>query len=74
MATERAKPHVGEQVVFIALPPGLLDGLPEQDQRAIAAMVGKPVNLVGYDEAGRAELFFNDRSTYSFFCIRVEAP
>jgi len=37
-----------------------LDGLPQQDQNAIVAIVGKPVLLVGYDEVGRAELHFDD--------------
>jgi hypothetical protein len=60
MTTEGGKPRVGQQVTFLALPPGLLDGLPEEDQRAIAAMVGRPVTLVGYDEDGRAELHFDD--------------
>jgi hypothetical protein len=60
MASERENPHVGEQVIFLALPPGLLDGLPEEDQRAIRAKVGQPVTLVGYDEDGRAELSFDD--------------
>jgi hypothetical protein len=44
-----------------------VDGLPEEDQRAITAMVGKPVTLVGYDEDGRAELEFDypvDGSTH----------
>ena len=58
-ASEREKPHVGQQVIFLALPPGLLEGLPEEDQRAIAAMVGKPVTLVAYDDDGRAELHFD---------------
>jgi hypothetical protein len=30
----------GETVVLMALPPGLLDGLPADDQRAIKAIVG----------------------------------
>ena len=60
MATEGENPHVGEQVILLALPPGLLDGLPEEDQHAIRTMVGKPMTLVGYDEDGRAELFFDD--------------
>jgi hypothetical protein len=60
MGTERDKPQVGEQVIFLALPPGLLEGLPDEVQRAIAAMVGKPVTLVGYVEDGRAELHFDD--------------
>lgn len=54
------KPHSGEQVILLALPPGFLDGLPDEDQRAITAMVGKPVLLLGYDEDGRAELYFDD--------------
>jgi hypothetical protein len=58
MACKREKPDVGEQVIFLALPRGLLEGLPEEDQRAISAMVGKPVTLVSYDEDGRAALAF----------------
>jgi hypothetical protein len=42
------------------IPPGLLDGLPAEDQNAIVAIVGKPVRLVGYDDDGRAELHFDD--------------
>ena len=63
MASERDRPRSGEQVIFVALPPGLIDGLPEEDQCAIAAMVGKPVTFVGYDEDGRAELEFDDPFT-----------
>lgn len=54
------KANVGARVVLVALPPGLLDGLPAEDQRAIAAIVGRPVNLIDYDEDGRAELEFAD--------------
>ena len=64
MARERENPRVGEQVIFLALPPGLLDRLPDEDQRAIIAMVGKPVMLVGYDEDGRAELEFDEPFTH----------
>jgi len=60
MVREKKRPHVGAQVIFLALPPALLDGLPEEDQRATIAMVGRPVTLVGYDEDGRAELEFDD--------------
>ena len=35
-----------------------LDELADAEQRAIIAMVGKLVTLVGYDEDGRAELEF----------------
>ena len=54
------KPRAGDIVVLITVPPGLVDGLPDEDQRAINAIVGKPVMLVGYDGDGRAELEFPD--------------
>jgi len=60
MSSAHDRPHEGEQVILLALPPEFLDGLPDEDQRAITAMVGKPVMLVGYDEDGRAELHFDD--------------
>ena len=47
-------------VVLTRIPPGLLDGLPQEDQDAIVAIVGKPLLLVEYDEDGRAELHFDD--------------
>lgn len=50
----------GAIVVLKPLPPGLLEGLPVEDQRAIRAIVGRPVLLRGYDEDGRAELYFPD--------------
>jgi hypothetical protein len=53
-------PKPGETVVLTSLPPGLIRGLPRRDQRAIKAIVGKPVLLVEYDEDGRALLQFDD--------------
>jgi hypothetical protein len=50
----KAKP--GARVVLAEIPPGLLDGLPEEDQIAISNAIGKPLVLVGYDEDSRAEL------------------
>ena len=52
--------RAGERVVLVAIPPGLLDGLPDEDQRAITAIMGKPVKFCGYDEIDRAELEFDD--------------
>ena len=52
--------RVGDKVVLVAVPPGLLHGLPDEDQRAIRAIVGQPVSFLGYDEDGRAELEFAD--------------
>ena len=60
MGVKHDKPHPGEQVILVALPPDLLDGLPAEDYRAISAMVGKKVMLVCYDEVGSAELHFDD--------------
>jgi hypothetical protein len=44
----------------IVLPPGLLQGLPREDQNAIRGILGKPVLLEEYDEDGRAVLAFAD--------------
>lgn len=60
MRPRDSKPSPGEIVVLTRIPPGLLDGLPQEDQNAIVAIVGKPVLLVEYDEGGRAELHFDD--------------
>lgn len=62
MGTENAKPMPGDRVTLTAIPPGLLDGLPAEDQQAIAEVVGKPITLNGYENDGRAELEFKDRS------------
>jgi hypothetical protein len=55
------EPKPGEWVVLTEVPPGMLNGLPAEDQQAIIEVVGKPVILNEYDEAGRAELEFKDR-------------
>jgi hypothetical protein len=60
MSVRDNKPRPGEMVTLTSIPPGLLDGLPEADQNAIAAIVGTPVLLAGYGEEGRAELHFDD--------------
>jgi hypothetical protein len=54
------KPRPGQKVVLIGLPEGFIDDLPEDDQRAITAALGKPIILHGYDEDRRAELEFAD--------------
>jgi hypothetical protein len=51
----------GEMVVVKGVPPGLLEGLPGDDQTAISEIIGKPVLLVGYDDSGKAELQFTER-------------
>lgn len=54
------KPRVGEQVILLGFPDGFLHDLPDEDVRAITAMIGRAVTLVDYDEHGRAELEFYD--------------
>ena len=54
------KPEPGEKVTLTQLPPGLIDGLPLEDQRAISEVLGKPLLLNEYDEDGRAELEWFD--------------
>jgi hypothetical protein len=53
-------PKPGQKATLTELPPGLLDNLPGEDQRAIAEVVGKPVMLNRFDEDGRAELEWGD--------------
>jgi hypothetical protein len=48
------KPNPGDLVVLMAIPDGFLDDLPDEDQQAIKDIVGKPVLLNEYDDAGRA--------------------
>ena len=67
MYTSRMKPNPEEMVVLTAIPQGFLDDLPEEDQQAIREIVGKPVLLNEYDDAGRAELEFNDRDGQPHF-------
>ena len=54
----KVKPGAG--AVLTKIPPGLLDGLPNEDQKAISEIVGKTILLVGYDADGRPELEFKD--------------
>ena len=60
MTNPPKKPNPGDMVILLEAVPGLLEGLPNADQKAIAEVVGKPILFVGYDETGRAELEFTD--------------
>ena len=72
MASNNAKPQPGDMVVLTRLPLGLRDGLPCEDQDAIAAIIGKPVLLSEYEDAGRAELeFTDDRGTIHYIYVDV---
>jgi len=61
------KPRPGDTVLLEIVPPGMLDGLPAEDRRAINEAVGKPIKLNEYDDAGRAELEFKDRDGVTHF-------
>jgi hypothetical protein len=56
------KTKLGNAVVLMEVPPGLFDDLPPDDQEAISEVVGKPIMLKEYDDAGRAGLEFKDRN------------
>jgi hypothetical protein len=58
MKRRKKRPKPGEKVILKELPPGFVDDLPEEDQRAISAVVGKPILLNKYEGDGRAELEF----------------
>jgi hypothetical protein len=60
MDSKPTKPKPGDLVLLMEAPPGLLEGLPEEDRKAISETIGKPIQLVGYDADGRAELEFTD--------------
>jgi hypothetical protein len=60
-------------VLLKSIPPGLVDGLPQDDQNAIVAIIGKPVLLVGYDDDGRAELHFDERGVKHYPQLVVPA-
>jgi hypothetical protein len=62
VSSQNTKPQPGDMVVLTKIPAGLLDGLPQEDQDAISAILGKPVLLNEYDDAGIAELEFTDKS------------
>ncbi len=49
----------GCRVILKSAPPALLNGLPEEDQIAILAIVGRPVLLAAFSH-GQAELEFVD--------------
>ena len=53
---------VGDFVTLVFAPETLLQGLPEADQDAIKAVVGKPVRVGGYDDYGHVELEFKDKN------------
>ena len=49
----------GDRVILTTAPASLLHGLPQKDQQAIRAIVGRPVTLAGFSY-GQAELEFKD--------------
>lgn len=50
----------GDTVILIGLPSFLINDLPDEDVRAIKARVGRPHEVVGFNEIGWIELEFCD--------------
>jgi hypothetical protein len=46
-ATKLLKPGL------VKVAPGFIDDLPDEDQKAISEIVGKPITFNGYDELGQ---------------------
>jgi len=73
MSKEKGRPNPGDTVALVSIPPGMLEGLPEEDQQAIKDAVGKPALLNQYDDDGRAEVEFKDRNgLIHFIYVRPE--
>jgi hypothetical protein len=66
-SADNARLKPGDKVILIAIPPGMLNDLPTEHQKAITEIVGKPILLTGYDEDGRVELEFQDDSADTHF-------
>jgi hypothetical protein len=63
----------GQKVILTTLPAGFVDDLPEEDQRAVSAVVGTAILLVGFDDIGRAELEFQEQDgTYHKIFVAQE--
>ena len=56
-ALKKLSLRTGSKVVLKSVPPGLLEGLPVKDQKAIVSIVGVPIRLSGFDD-GKLELEF----------------
>ena len=63
--TAQLKP--GARVFLLEIPPGLLTDLPIEDQWAIEVAAKRPLEFVGYDDDGRAELEFTDSAGVHHF-------
>ena len=52
---------VGTMVRMLVAPEELISGLPESDQAAIQAVVGKKITVKGFDKYGHVEPRFRDK-------------
>jgi hypothetical protein len=60
----------GAKVFLLEIPPGFLTDLPIEDQWAIEAAAKRPLEFVGYDDDGRAELeFTNSAGVHHFIYV-----
>ena len=72
MRSMTAQLNPGVKVFLLEIPPGFLNDLPIEDQRAIEVAAKQPLDFNGYDDDGRAELEFTD-STGVIHFIYVDA-
>ena len=61
MLKRKTKLKPGQVVILMALPPGFIDDLPEEEQPAISARIGRPILLLRYEQDGMAVLEFMDK-------------
>ena len=70
-ATKPLKP--GNKAVLVKAARGFIDDLPDEAQKAISEIVGKPITFNGHDELGQAELEFRERNgTFHTIWVRPE--
>ena len=68
----RRRPKPGDMVILREAP-CLLDNLPASDLQRISALIGKPLQLHGYDDNGHAMLLFTGTDgVLCFFFVKTE--
>ncbi len=61
----------GTKVRMPVAPKDLLSGLPEEDQSAIRAVIGKELTVKDFDKYGHVELHFLDKNdTFHYIWVR----
>jgi hypothetical protein len=63
------KVAAGDSVKIVEIPAYLPLGLPQEDQYAIQAQVGKTLTILDFNQSGEAEFEFVDEATGSIHTI-----